>query len=61
MGRFTKGDRITSLDELMRQEFVFCNGKVLHLEWVLSWQLRTAFLYIQHGSLHKAIREEKKK
>lgn len=62
MSNFEKGVQITSLDELMRQEFVvWDNGvfrKVVHIGWVQSWQCRYAWMLLQSGALYKAIRKE---
>lgn len=47
---------INSLNELMKQEFVYCNLKILHHGRFSSWPLRLAKTYIDKKSLIKAIR-----
>ena len=47
--KYTKGEKITSLDELVQQEFVYWHDKITHQGWVTSWQLRMACLAIQNG------------
>lgn len=56
--KYRKGNRITSLDELMKQEFVYVWDKVTALGWFGSWQLRLARSYIQRGCLYYAERIE---
>ena len=58
MGKYRKGYRITSLNELAEQEFVFCNHKITHKGWFLSWPVRLANEYISRGSLFTAIKIE---
>lgn len=55
---YTKGDPIRSIDELLRQEFVFFHHKVTHRGWFMSWQLRMALDMIERGILCYAIRKE---
>lgn len=40
--KYKPGGYIISLDELMKQEFVYCAGKLVHKGWFCSWQLRYA-------------------
>lgn len=54
--KYTKGEKITSLDELVQQEFVYWHDKITHQGWVTSWQLRMACLAIQNGVIFKAIK-----
>lgn len=51
---YTEGDKITSLDELTKQEFIYANGKLTHRGWFLSWQIQMTILMIQRGALHYA-------
>ena len=57
---YTKGPRITSMDELMSQEYVLWeNGtfrKIYPLGTVQSWQLRYAYMLVKAGQLYKAER-----
>ena len=54
--KFRKGEKITSLDELAKQEFVYFWDKITHAGWFKSWQFRLADQYIQRGCLYYAER-----
>ena len=54
--KYRKGEKITSLDELVKQEFVYFYDKITHIGWVCSWQLRLAHKYIIRGCLYYAER-----
>ena len=54
--KYRKGDKITSLDELVKQEFVYFFDKITHCEWFKSWQFRLAQRYIERGLLYYAER-----
>ena len=56
--KYRKGEKITSLDELMKQEFVFFFDKITNRGWFASWQMRLAKSYIVRGFLYKAERSE---
>lgn len=56
--KFRKGDKITSLDELAKQEFVYVFDKITHAGWFASWQFRFAARCIQRGCLYYAERIE---
>ena len=55
---FVKGQPIKSLDELMRQEFVFYHHKVTHAGWFSSWQLGWAKRNIEQSNIYYAIKKE---
>lgn len=61
MRKYTPGQRITSVDELMAQDMIyFVSGgyrKPYHKGWFLSWPLRTVQDYLARGVLYAA--EEK--
>jgi hypothetical protein len=58
MRRYTKGEPIKSLDELVSQEFVYWNDKITHKGWFLSWQIKMALNAIQTGNvIFKAIKK----
>lgn len=59
--KYQKGDKITSLDELMAQELVYCFDKITPYGWFQAWQMRLASQYIRMGALFKAVRKEKMK
>lgn len=37
--KYKPGCYIISLDDLMKQEFVYCAGKLVHKGWFGNWQL----------------------
>lgn len=55
MSKYTKGDVITTLDELDEQEFIYYRDKVYHAGWWKSWQYRMVVNYLKKGYLYKAI------
>lgn len=56
--KYRPGDKITSLDELEKQEFIYCNGKIMNNGWFMSWPFRLARDYIKWGSLIYAVKIE---
>lgn len=38
--KYRPGAKITSLDELERQKFIYCNGKIMNNGWFMSWPFR---------------------
>lgn len=52
--KYRKGERITSLDDLSEQEFVYFFDKITHRGWFMSWQYRLAKHYIDRGCLYYA-------
>lgn len=38
--KYKQGERITSLDELYKQEFIWHRGKVYHKGWFRGWQFQ---------------------
>ena len=49
--KYRKGKRITSLDDLSNQEFIYFFNKITHKGWFMSWQFRLAQSYIERGYL----------
>lgn len=56
--KFVKGDQITSLDELVKQEWIYVFDKITHNGWFMSWQFRMAKTYIDRGCLFYARKNE---
>lgn len=54
--KYTQGQAITSLDEMMEQEFVMYHKKVYHKGWVGSWSLHYATLIIKRGDVFQAVK-----
>lgn len=56
--KYRKGEKITSLYELMKQEFVYFRDKILNYGIFGSWQIRLVEFYIQKGMMFYAERIE---
>ena len=58
MKKYTPGQRITSVDELLKQDMIYVihgeHIKPYHKGWFLSWPLRTALRYLESGVLYRA-------
>ena len=54
--KYHKGEKIASLDELAKQEFVYFFDKITHRGWFMSWQFSLAQRYIERGFLYYAVR-----
>lgn len=55
---YRKGRKITNIDELVKQEFIYFHHKITHNGWFLSWPVRLANDYIHRGILFTAIKNE---
>lgn len=53
--KFKRGDRITSLDELASQKWIYVFDKITHNGWFMSWQFRTAQGFMKRGILYYAL------
>lgn len=58
--KYQKGEPITSLDELSRQEFIYFYHKITHRGWFMSWQFSMAQRLIERGALYKAEKVDNK-
>jgi len=56
--KYRKGGKITSLDELVKQDFVYWRDKITHKGWFMSWQFRMTCNAINHGVISYAIKKE---
>lgn len=56
--KYCKGGKITSLDELAKQKFVYCYDKILHNGWFGSWQFSFAKRMIDRGVIFYAVKKE---
>ena len=56
--KYRPGNKITSMDEIVKQQFIYCNGKIIHEGWFKSWPFRLAESYIHWGSLRYAEKNE---
>ena len=58
MSKYIKGEPITSLDELMKQEFVYFGGKVVNVGWFQNWQIGMVNRYLKYNGVFEAINLE---
>lgn len=56
--KYRPGDVINSLDDLLRQDFIFFNGKILHRGFFLSWSIHFILNSLGNGCLRYAVLEE---
>lgn len=56
--RFTEGEIITSLDELLEQEWVMWHGYTKHIEVIKHTQLSSVLGWLEVGAFKEAIRKE---
>lgn len=59
MRKYQKGEKITSLDELAKQEFAYIGEKIYHWGWFMSMQARLLDMYIKKDWVYKAVKKEK--
>lgn len=58
--KFDEGESITTLDELLEQEWVMWFHSTRHIEVIKSNQLRTVLKWLEIGAIRKAIRKTEK-
>lgn len=56
--KFEEGEPITSLEELLKQEWVMWYHSTKHIEVIKHTQLSTVLKWLDNGAFHKAIRKE---
>lgn len=56
--KFVEGEPITSLDDLMQQEWVMWYHSTKHIEVFKHMQLTSVLLFLKNGAFRKAIRKE---
>ena len=54
--KYNQGEKITSLGELMKQDFVYFNHKIVNYGWFQNWQIGWTKRVISLGFVHKAIK-----
>ena len=52
--KYRQGAKITSLDELSQQKFVYFFDTITANGWFMSWPFRLAKSYIDRGFLYRA-------
>ena len=55
--KYRKGNPVTSVNELLDQEFVYWHDKIYAKGWFLSWPLRMAWKAVEQGEIYKAERK----
>lgn len=55
--KFIEGELITSLDELLRQEWVMWYHNTKHIEVIKHTQPSTVLCWLESGAFHKVIRK----
>ena len=56
--QFSEGDTITSLEELLQQEWVMWNHSTRHIKVIRNMQLNTVLMFLERGAFRKAVRKE---
>lgn len=56
--KFSEGEPITALAELLEQEWVMWYHHTRHIEVIKHTQLRTVLKWLEIGAFHKAIKKE---
>ena len=56
--KFTEGEPLTTLDELLEQEWVMWYHGLKHIEAIKSMPIRTVLNWLEVGVFRKAIRKE---
>ena len=56
--KYKQGEVIPTIDELIKCEFVYWNGKIYHRAFVQSWQLSWVLRILNRKGFKYAIRKE---
>lgn len=59
--KYRRGDRITSVNELVEQEFVYLDSKIIHRGWFMSWSFFFAANSVYNGRVYYAVRNDGEK
>ena len=54
---FSKGEKITTLEELLNETWVICNGRTWHIKAVMNLQMIVVLNWLSNGLFYKAIRK----
>lgn len=55
MKNYEEGEVLYSLDEIVKQECIFCRGELYHKSWFSCWQLYQLMLNVDAGHIRRAI------
>lgn len=56
--KYMKGDYIRSLDYLVLQENIYCNGRIWNRKWFMNLQIQKLLSLIKHKALQYAVRRD---
>lgn len=56
--KFAEGDTITSIEELLQQEWVMWYHNTKHIKVIRNMQLNTVLMFLERGAFKKAIKKE---
>jgi len=56
---FSQGEKITSLEELLKETWVIVYGRTWHIKAILNWQTKIVLSDLEKGYIYKAIKKEK--
>lgn len=56
--KFTEGEQITTIEELLKQEWVMWYHVTKHIEVFKHIQLKAVLNWLEHGAFHRAIKKE---
>lgn len=56
--KFAEGEQITSIEELLKQEWVMWYHSTKHIEIFKNMQLNLVLKFLKNGAFRKAIRKE---
>ena len=54
---FIPGEPITSLEDLLKEDWVIWHGHTKHIEMFRSMSIRTVEMFLRNGAFNKAIRK----
>ena len=55
---FSQGEKITSLEELLKETWVICYGRTWHIKALMNLQLKCVLGWLEAGHIYKAIRKD---
>lgn len=58
--KYRPGPVVESLDQAVKQEFLYMDSQIYHKGWFMSWPVRSFDGYIRAGRLRYAIRRKEK-
>lgn len=56
--KYRPGPPISTLDELVKQDFIYFFGRIMPHGWFMNWQLRLTTDYLNNGLIRSAVKIE---